>query len=104
MTDFYDALVTERSYKKGMTPLQAVSIMMKDEGHCDRLFFNAFLSCLCLYEPGHDVVLSNGDSCVVLAHNDGYPFRPIVRNKANGVVYDLLRDSQFREINIQSYS
>lgn len=104
VTDFYDALVTERSYKKGMTPLQAVSIMMKDEGHCDRLFFNAFLSCLCLYEPGHDVVLSNGDSCVVLAHNDGYPFRPIVRNKANGVVYDLLRDSQFREINIQSYS
>lgn len=104
VTDFYDALVTERSYKKGMAPHQAVEIMMKDEGHCDRLFFNAFLSCLCLYEPGHDVVLSNGDSCVVLAHNDGYPFNPIVRNKVTGVVYDLLRDSQFREVSIQSYS
>ena len=100
VADVYDALVTERSYKKGLSPLSSVLMMRNFDGHFDKSIFPQFLSCLVLFPAGTKVTLSTGEQCIVIEHNQGYPFNPLLRSLRTGRKIDLLRDPLYRNIHI----
>ena len=79
VADVYDALTSERVYKKGMLPNNALKIMygMRDED-----FFpgtvEQFIKCLGIYPVGSLVKLSSGEYGVVSASNPDEPLFPTV--------------------------
>ncbi|MEX3623779.1 HD-GYP domain-containing protein [Viridibacillus arvi] len=79
VADVFDALTSERSYKKAMTPENAMEIIMKDYGTAlDKGIIDAFNSAIIFHPVGNTVKLSTGDCGVVIGNNDGQPFRPLI--------------------------
>lgn len=102
IADYFDALVTDRPYRAGMSAYEAVSIMKDDAGHFDSFLLSGFISFLVLYPVGTCVVLSDGSTCVVTGQVEGFPYRPYMRNVSTGEAIDLVHDLQMRGIKIQS--
>ncbi len=42
--DFYDALTTERSYKKAFSPYDALALILKNESDFDRKYFTILVN------------------------------------------------------------
>lgn len=101
VVDVYDALVTERPYKSGMRPIEAIRMMRDFDGHFDMRVFHEFMSCLVFFQPGSQIKLSNGDVCIVTKHNEGSPTRPCCRSIKTGRFYDLLRDANLKEVEVE---
>ena len=92
VADIYDALVTERSYKKPYTPRSAVELIMSLTGELDIDAMRCFLESVILYPVGSDVELSNGERARVLENSPYYVLRPKVMGLKTGRVYDLGTD------------
>lgn len=92
IADVYDALVTERPYKKAKSPADALEIIMGMSNKFDIDILQVFIKCIILYPIGTTIKLSNGDLCVVLKNNENYPLRPVCQNIKTGQIYDLLND------------
>jgi HD-GYP domain-containing protein (c-di-GMP phosphodiesterase class II) len=79
IADVYDALTSDRPYRRGLPPNDAIEYIM---GSADRYFdfdmVNAFLKRIVPYPAGTMVRLSNGDIAVVKEINRDYPLRPKV--------------------------
>ena len=114
VADIYDALVTERPYKKAFSQRTAVEIMMSMSPLMEKLgwptiFCNeldmtalkSFLESMILYPVGTVVELSNGEKAKVVKNNPHYILRPVVVNITNGKVYDLGNDLSCANILIQ---
>jgi HD-GYP domain-containing protein (c-di-GMP phosphodiesterase class II) len=71
--DVYDAITSNRVYKPGWSPAEALRKMAEwSEGHFDRQVFQAFVKCVGIYPVGSLVRLESGLLAVVtetLAHN-----------------------------------
>ncbi|MCR4891240.1 MAG: HD-GYP domain-containing protein [Lachnospiraceae bacterium] len=93
VADVYDALVTERPYKKGKSPEIALEMMFGMHNHFDIRIVQAFLNTIILHPVGEHVFLSNGEECVVEAQNQGYPLRPVLKSVSSKQVYDLVDPS-----------
>lgn len=65
--DVFEALTAIRPYKAPMTPLEAYTIMLSDEGGFDPMLLAAFIEALGLYPPGIHVQLSDGRNGIVKA-------------------------------------
>lgn len=66
--DVYDAITSDRPYKKGWSPAIAIQHMAKWRGnHLDAHLFGAFVKTLGVYPIGSLVRLSNGELAVVYA-------------------------------------
>lgn len=89
VSDIYDALVTDRPYKQGIEPRQAVEMLMAMTGQLDMTALKAFLSSMILYPVDSIVRLSNGEIALVVRKNDSYLMRPMVVGVMSGTVYDL---------------
>jgi len=92
VTDIYDALVTERPYKKAFTPRNAVEMIMAMTGELDLQVMQSFLESVILYPVGTNVDLSNGEKARVVANNPKFVLRPIVVGLNSGRVYELSTD------------
>ena len=92
IVDVYDALVTERPYKKAKSPADALEILMGMSNKFDLDILKVFINCVILYTIGSTIRLSNGALCVVLKNNENYPLRPVCQNIFTGEKYDLLND------------
>lgn len=92
VADIYDALVTERPYKKPMTQRDAVEMIMALTDEIDIKAMKSFLSSVILYPVGCTVELSNGESARVVENNADYLLRPKVVGLKTGKVYDLAGD------------
>ncbi len=80
VADVYDALTSERPYRKAYRPHEAVEMLMSwGEELFDVAILRHFLSAIAAYPIGSHILLSNGDSGLVIANNPGYTLRPIVR-------------------------
>ncbi len=80
IADVYDALTSERSYRKAFQPYQAIEMLMAwGEDYFDMEILNHFLSITAAYPIGFHVFLSNGESGLVIANNQGLTLRPVVR-------------------------
>ncbi len=89
LADIYDALVTDRPYKKGIAAGQAVEILMSMADQLDMADLKSFLSTMILYPVDSIVELSNGEKARVVRKNPNFILRPMVVGVKSGNIYDL---------------
>lgn len=89
VADIYDALVTERPYKKPFTPRDAVEMIMSMTNELDITVMRSFLQSVILYPVGMVVELSIGERAKVIENNPNYVLRPKVIGLTTGTTYDL---------------
>ena len=103
--DVYDALTSNRSYRKTSFPSEVIEYMM---GCVDTFFdyniFNIFLKSIVAYPIGTFVKLSNGKTGYVVKIHSENIMRPIVRvindDFSFGSIIDLLSDTNFMNVTI----
>ncbi len=80
IADCYDALTTDRPYRKVMTPEVSLNLMAKVAGaHFEPRFLRSFVLTMGIYPIGTIVRLSTGEIGVVKARNPSDVTRPKVR-------------------------
>lgn len=78
--DVYDAITSDRPYKKGWNPAEAVRKMVEwRDGHFDEHVFQAFVKCIGIYPVGSLVRLSSGSLAVVMEQSDRSLLEPCVK-------------------------
>ena len=92
VADIYDALVTERPYKKAFSQRDAVEMIMSLTGELDITAMKSFLGSVILYPANSIVQLSNGEKAKVVENDPDYILRPKVVGLMFGRVYDLAKD------------
>lgn len=101
VVDIYDALVTERSYKKAFSKRDAVEMIMAMTDELDIGAIRSFLDSVILYPVGSTVQLSNGEMAKVVANDPEYILRPKVVGLTTGKLYDLAGDLKYASIVIK---
>ncbi len=77
IADMYDALTSDRVYRKGCSHLEAIDIMNKMSGkHLDYALMLKFIECLSVYPPGSIVELTNDEIAIVVEVNQDEKLRP----------------------------
>lgn len=102
VADCFDALISDRPYHPGRPAYKAIEIMREDIGHYDTFLLQRFMSFLVLYPVGTCLVLSNDVVCVVAGQEEGYPYRPCLKDIRTGGKIDLLHDLQLRGIKVKA--
>ncbi|MCH5266029.1 MAG: HD-GYP domain-containing protein [Lachnospiraceae bacterium] len=89
IADVYDAITSERVYKKAQSPGEAVEFLMKNAGNMFQPeYVKAFLTYIPLYPKGRNVVLSDGSIAVVVENRQHNTLYPVVR-RMDGTTLDL---------------
>ncbi len=101
VADIYDALVTDRPYKKAYPKRDAIEIIMSMTDELDIDIMRAFLKCVILYPVGSNVYLSNGEWARVVENDPNFILRPKVVSITSGKVYDLSHDVNCAHLIIQ---
>jgi putative nucleotidyltransferase with HDIG domain len=77
ISDMYDAITSDRVYKKSKTHLEAINIMTNNMGNkLDSGLVIKFIECLGIYPPGHIVEMTNGEVAVVIEVNEEKKLKP----------------------------
>lgn len=79
IADAFDAMTTERSHKKAITPIRALKTLLDPKNGFDLKLANAFAKCIGLYPTGSLVLLSNQRIALVMQQNDKKPSVPKVK-------------------------
>jgi HD-GYP domain-containing protein (c-di-GMP phosphodiesterase class II) len=80
IADVYDALTSDRPYKRAMCPSDALEYLMSNAGTLfDHDMLNVFCKIVIPFPQGTIVSLSNGDIGVVEQTIPNFPLRPIVK-------------------------
>ncbi|GAX88533.1 HD-GYP domain-containing protein [Effusibacillus lacus] len=79
LADVYDALISNRSYRKGYLPHEALDIIFASTDKYDMDLMTKFRNHIVIYPVGMMVALSTGERAVVVDVNSKHPHRPIVR-------------------------
>lgn len=77
--DVYDAVTSERAYKKPWDPSNAIQMMAKWEGHFDKDLFSAFVKSVGIYPVGSLVRLSSKRLAVVIEPGTNSLLKPKVK-------------------------
>lgn len=77
--DVYDAITSNRPYKKGWEPGVSLQRMANWKGHFDELIFKAFVKSVGIYPVGSAVMLKSGRLAVVIDQNPTSLLTPIVK-------------------------
>ena len=80
ITDVYDALTSDRPYRKALSPSEALEYIMAGSGtHFDPELVEAFTKVIVPFPSGTIVKLSNGEIAVVEETPPNYPLRPTIK-------------------------
>lgn len=101
IADVYDALVTERPYKKAFSQQDALEMIMAMTEELDIDYMRNFIDSVILYPVDSVVMLSNGERAKVVKNAPHYPLRPKVVGIKSGKVYDLLEDMNCASLTIE---
>lgn len=101
VADIYDALVTERPYKKAFSKRDAVEMLMSMTDALDVGALRSFLGSVILYPVNSNVKLSNGEIAKVVENNSECILRPKVIGLTTGKIYDLANDLKCASIIIE---
>lgn len=78
--DVYDALVSNRIYRKAVNPADAIEFLMSNAySMFDAKYVNKLMNCVTPYPTGITVELSDGTQAIVLRQNIENYLRPCVR-------------------------
>ncbi|WEN15067.1 HD-GYP domain-containing protein [Rhodanobacter sp. AS-Z3] len=78
--DVYDAITSDRPYKKGWQPVEAIRRMAEwQDGHFDREIFHTFVKMIGIYPTGTLVRLQSDRLAVVLTQGQSSTLMPTVR-------------------------
>jgi len=77
--DVYDAITSDRPYKKGLQPGFALQLMSQWEGHFDDRVFRAFVKSVGIYPVSSVVALSSGRIAVVVEQSAQSLLKPVVK-------------------------
>lgn len=103
IADTYDALTSHRSYRKAYPPSEAVECIMAESGRLfDPEIVQAFIKKVQIFPAGTEVVLSNGETAVVMQNYESLPLRPKVITEKDGKILDLNNDRECHSITIQA--
>lgn len=101
IADVYDALTSERPYRKGCSVLEAVEYIMANSGRLfDPELVKIFSSKIYPYPVGCSVKLSNGEVGLVIENSDVFCLRPklkIIFQEEQKIV-DLMNEKDYRSI------
>lgn len=90
IADVYDALTSERCYKKAQSPGDAVEFLMKNSGTMFQPeYVKAFITYIPVYPKGRNVILSDGSIAVVVENRQYHTLYPIVRRLSDGETIDM---------------
>lgn len=79
LCDVYDAITSDRVYKKGASSLNALKIIQDQTGKkFDARLAQEFIECIGLYPPGSIVELHNGETGIVISTNHRHRHLPKV--------------------------
>lgn len=96
--DVYDALTSDRPYRKGMPANQAYDVLLAGSGtQFDPELLRMFVQRIAIYQPGSFVELSTGEIAVVTKITAGIPWRPSVMPVLDANKQKIL---QWEEINL----
>lgn len=80
VADVYDAITSDRVYKRRVKINEAVEYLIGMGDHqFDYNIVRSFIEHITIYPPGTCVLLNNGDKAIVVDINRKYPNRPIIR-------------------------
>ncbi len=101
VADIYDALVTERSYKRAFSKRDAVEMIMAMTEELDYTALRSFMASVILYPVGSTIKLSNGEWARVVENHPECILRPTVVGLTSGEVYNLAEDLKYATIIIE---
>lgn len=101
VADIYDALVTERPYKKAFSKTEAIEMIMAMTEELDLNAMQSFLNSVILYSVDSIIQLSNGEKAKVIDNNPENCLRPKVVGLKSGKIYDLANDLSCATLLIQ---
>lgn len=80
IADVYDALTSDRPYKKALSPSDALEYIMSNAGTSfDFDIVNVFSKVIITYPKGTIVSLSNGETAIVEKTLPSFPLRPVIK-------------------------
>lgn len=97
--DVYDALTSDRAYKKAWDPAHAVRQMARWKGHFDPIIFQGFIRSLGIYPIGSLVRLESGFLAVVCEQHAGSLLTPVVK-----VFYSLAQSARIEPRRLDLHS
>lgn len=77
--DVYDAITSDRPYKKGWGPAESLQRMASWKGHFDKAIFQAFVKTVGIYPIGSLVRLKSQHLAVVIEQNEGNLISPKIK-------------------------
>ena len=110
IADVYDALTSDRPYRKAMLPSEAIELVMGSAGtHFEPELVKTFLKKIAPYPIGTMVKLSNDFVGIVLQNNEDYCLRPMIRILQEGEEdvppYEMdLTEQKFSNVTIIGFS
>ena len=77
VADAYDAMTSDRCYKKGMSSIDSLKIIHRNIGtQFDEEIARKFIAMIGLYPPGYLIEMSNGEVGIILSADAGYSLKP----------------------------
>jgi putative nucleotidyltransferase with HDIG domain len=96
VADTYDAMTSDRSYRKAFSPFETIEFLMGDGNRLyDWQVVESFMKCIVVYPIGTRVELSDGTIGIVKQNNSDCVLRPVIQNTENKAVIDLKNDKDY---------
>ncbi len=108
VADVFDALTSNRPYRKALSPSEAMEYIMGNGGiHFDPRVIDTFIDGIALYPVGTEVELNNGMHGVVVKNYPNLGLRPLIKiisDSKEPIYYDLSNDFSLLNVTITGVS